>query len=47
LGKCRVILREPQRLKNLLGVREILRLLGLPSNELGEYARVSMSSGTE
>ncbi len=34
LSKCRVILREPRRLKNPLGVREILRSLGLPQDDM-------------
>ena len=34
LSECRVILREPRRLKNPLGVREILRSLGLPQDDM-------------
>jgi len=34
LSKSRVILREPRRLKNPLGVREILRSLGLPQDDM-------------
>ena len=37
LGKCRVILREPQRLKNPLSVRELLRSLGLPQDDMNGW----------
>ena len=37
LSKFRVILREPWRLKNPLGVREILRSLGLPQDDMHRF----------